>query len=55
MLSGMEVLKFLKNRSMYSNIPIVILSTNSEQKIIDETYKSSANGYKDMGFIGWER
>ncbi len=42
---GMEVLKFLKQNSMYSSIPVVILSTSSDDKTIEEAYKNGANNY----------
>lgn len=44
-VSGMEVLKFLKKNSKYSKIPIVVLSTSSDQETIDEAEKNGANGY----------
>ncbi len=44
-INGMDVLKSLKGNSKYSSIPIVILSTNSDQKTISEAYKNGANGY----------
>ena len=42
---GMDVLKFLKKNSKYSNIPAIILSTSSDKRTIDEAYKNGANGY----------
>ncbi len=44
-IDGMEVLKFIKKDSKYRSVPIVILSTSSDQKTIDEAYKNGANGY----------
>ena len=44
-IDGMEVLKFIKKNSKYCSIPVVVLSTSSEQKTIDEAYKNGANGY----------
>ncbi|MGR3174309.1 MAG: response regulator [Candidatus Scalindua sp.] len=44
-VSGMDVLKFLKKNSRYNKIPVIILSTSSDQKTIDEAYKNGANGY----------
>ena len=44
-VDGMDVLKFLKKNSKYSKIPVVILSTSSDQKTIDEVYKNGANDY----------
>ncbi len=42
---GMEVLKFLKQNSKYSSIPVVILSTSSDEKTIEEAYKKGADNY----------
>jgi len=44
-VSGMEVLKLLKKNSKYNKIPVVVLSTSSDQRTIDEVYKNGANGY----------
>ena len=44
-IDGMDVLKFLKKNPKYSKIPVVILSTSSNQETIDEAYKNGANGY----------
>lgn len=44
-VSGMDVLKFLKQNPKYSNIPVIVLSTSSDQKTVDEAYKNRANGY----------
>ncbi|MGR3304175.1 MAG: response regulator [Candidatus Scalindua sp.] len=44
-IDGMEVLKFIKKNSKYCSIPVVILSTSSDQETIDEAYKHGANGY----------
>ncbi len=37
-ISGMDILKFLKKNPMYSKIPVVILSTDSDKTIIDEAF-----------------
>ena len=42
---GLDVLKFIKKSPKYCSIPIIILSTSSEHKTIDEAYKNGANGY----------
>jgi len=42
---GMEVLKFLKQNSKYSSIPVVILSTSSDEKTIEDAYKNGADNY----------
>ncbi len=44
-VDGMDVLKFIKGNSSYSTVPVVILSTSSSQKTIDEAYKNGANGF----------
>ena len=42
---GMDVLKFLKQNYRYSSIPVVILSTSSDDKTIETAYKNGANDY----------
>ena len=44
-ISGMDILKYIKKNSKYNKIPVIILSSSSNQKAIDETYKNGANGY----------
>ena len=44
-VDGMDVLKSLKKNSKYSKIPVVILSTSSNQETIDEASKYGASGY----------
>ena len=44
-IDGMEVLKFIKKNSKYCSVPVIILSTSSNQETIDEAYKNGANGY----------
>jgi len=44
-VDGIGVLKFLKNDSRYSSIPVVILSTSSDQKTISKAYENGANEY----------
>ncbi len=44
-INGVDVLKSLKGNSKYSSIPVVILSTSSDQNTISEAYKNGANGY----------
>jgi two-component system response regulator len=44
-VDGMDILKFLKKNSKYSKIPVIVLSTSSDQKTIDKAYKNGANGY----------
>ncbi len=42
---GMDVLKFLKNNSRYSSIPVIIFSANSDLETIKKAYENGANGY----------
>jgi CheY-like chemotaxis protein len=42
---GMDVLKFLKNDSRYSSIPVIILSTNSDRETIKKAYENGVIGY----------
>jgi DNA-binding response OmpR family regulator len=44
-VNGIDVLKFIKNNANFSSIPIIILSTSSDQETIDEAFKNGANGY----------
>lgn len=44
-VDGLSVLKFLKNDSRFSSIPVVILSTSSDQDTISKAYKNGANKY----------
>ena len=44
-VEGMEVLKFIKNNPKYCSIPVIILSTSSDQNTISEAYRNGANGY----------
>jgi DNA-binding response OmpR family regulator len=42
---GMDILKFLKNNSRYSSIPVIIFSANSDRETIKKAYENGANGY----------
>ena len=42
---GMDVLKYLKNDSRYSPIPVIIFSTSPDSKTISEVYKNGANSF----------
>ncbi len=44
-VNGMDVLKYLKKNPSFSAIPVVVLSTSTDQKTIIEAYKNGANGY----------
>ncbi len=54
-VSGMDILKFLKQNSMYRSIPVVVLSTSSDEKTIKEAYENGANGYvtKPVSYDGF--
>jgi CheY-like chemotaxis protein len=39
---GMDILKFLKQNSMYRSIPVVVLSTSSDGKTIEKAYENGA-------------
>jgi len=51
---GMDILKFLKQNSMYRSIPVVVLSTSSDGKTIEKAYENGADGYitKSVSFEG---
>ncbi len=44
-INGIDVLKFIKKNPKYCSIPVIILSTSSYHKTIDEAYENGANGY----------
>ena len=44
-VNGMEILKFLKQNPTYCSIPVVILSTSSDDKTIETAYKNGADDY----------
>ncbi len=44
-VQGMEVLKFLKGDLGNSSFPVIVLSTSSSRKTIDEAYRNGANAY----------
>ena len=54
-VKGMDVLKFLKNNSRYSSIPVVILSTSADHDTIETAYKNGVNGYitKPISYEGF--
>ena len=43
--SGLEVLKDLKSNESTKSIPIIMLTTSTSQKDIDDAYKNYANSY----------
>lgn len=44
-VSGMEILRFLKNDSELCVIPVIILSTSYDPETINEAYEEGANGF----------
>ncbi|MFQ5965188.1 MAG: response regulator [Candidatus Scalinduaceae bacterium] len=42
---GIKVLKFIKNNPKYCSVPVIILSTSSDQVTINKAFKNGANGY----------
>ncbi|MFH1001100.1 MAG: response regulator [Bacteroidota bacterium] len=44
-VDGLEVLKTFKNHPVYKTIPIVVLTSSSDNKDIEKAYKSGANSY----------
>ncbi len=51
-VDGMNVLKFIKEDTKYSSIHVIILSTSSDDRIIEEAYKNGADGFisKDASY-----
>ncbi len=54
-VKGMEILKFLKNNSRYSSIPVVVLSTSADHDTIETAYKNGVNSYimKPISYEGF--
>ncbi|HAG17029.1 MAG TPA: two-component system response regulator [Bacteroidales bacterium] len=44
-LDGLEVLKIFKTHPVYQTIPIVVLTTSSDNKDVERAYKLGANSY----------
>ena len=44
-IDGLEVLKVLKAHEKYATIPVVVLTTSSDNKDIESAYKLGANSY----------
>ena len=42
---GMNILKYLKKSSGYNQVPVVILSTSSDKKTIDEAYENGVDRF----------
>jgi CheY-like chemotaxis protein len=70
-VDGLEVLRQVKANDRLSQIPVVVLTTSSSRKDIDEAYRNHANSYllkpldfasfvqlmRDLGlyWLGWNR
>lgn len=54
--NGQEVLKFIKGSDDLKRLPVIILTTSSNQKDIDESYENHANSYivKPFGSGGYQ-
>lgn len=54
-VNGIDVLKFLKNNSRYSCIPVVILSTSADHETIETAYKNGVDSYitKPISYEGF--
>jgi CheY-like chemotaxis protein len=44
-VSGLEVLRRLKGHSKFSTIPVIVLTTSSEDQDVEEAYKLGCNSY----------
>ena len=44
-ICGMDILKIIKSNPRYRSIPTVILSTSSDQEIINQAFEEGANDY----------
>ena len=44
-ICGMDVVRFLKNQSAYSRIPLVVMSTSSDKNTIDEAYENGVERF----------
>ena len=44
-VSGMDVLKYLRKNSKYSPVPVIILSTRSDKKLLMKHIRIGVNGY----------
>ncbi|AKP49714.1 response regulator [Cyclobacterium amurskyense] len=54
--NGQEVLKFIKNSDELRRLPVIMLTTSSNQKDINESYTNHANSYivKPFGAGGYQ-
>lgn len=44
-VNGLEVLRQLKNHPKFSTIPVIVLTTSTEDRDIEEAYKLGCNSY----------
>ena len=44
-VNGLEVLRRLKNHPKFSTIPVIVLTTSTEDRDIEEAYKLGCNSY----------
>ena len=44
-VNGLEVLRYIKSNSKLKNIPVIMFTTSSSQKDINESYRNYANCY----------
>lgn len=44
-MSGLEVLRRLKSHEKFSTIPVVVLTTSTEDRDVEEAYKLGCNSY----------
>lgn len=44
-MSGIECLKIIRSKPEFNHLPIVILSTTTDPKTVDDAYVSGASGY----------
>ncbi|MBI0398819.1 response regulator [Cyclobacterium marinum] len=54
--NGQEVLKFIKNSDDLKRLPVIMLTTSSNQRDINESYSNHANSYivKPFGSGGYQ-
>ena len=44
-INGFEVLRHLKKSPTYQHVPVIVLTTSTDQKDIDQAYQLGANSY----------
>ncbi len=44
-ICGMDVIRFLKNKSRYRHVPVVVLSTSTDKTTIDEAYENGVDRF----------